>query len=53
MYAKGDMITRQQGMGHSSIVMTAAYTVPLEAEMEKMFQSFQLWEKEEKIIEFP
>jgi len=34
-------------------MMTAAYIVSLEAEAEKMFQSFQVWETEDKIVEFP
>jgi len=33
--------------------MTAAYTLPLKAEMEKMYSSFQIWENNEKIIGFP
>jgi integrase/recombinase XerD len=52
-YVKGDLVSRQQGMGHSSIMMTAAYTVPLEEELKKMYASFQMWENENKVIEFP
>lgn len=49
-YAKGEMIARQQGLGHSSLAMTAAYTVPLEDEMRKMYASFQVWESENNTI---
>jgi len=47
------MVSRQQGMGHSSIMMTAAYTVPLEEELKKMYSSFQVLENENKVIDFP
>jgi len=52
-YTKGDLALRQQGMGHRSIMTTAGYTVPLEEEMKKMYDSFQVWETEDKVIEFP
>jgi hypothetical protein len=45
--------TQQQDMGHSSIVTTAEYTVPLQDDIKKMYESFQVWETDEKIIEFP
>ncbi len=50
-YARGEMAARQQGLGHSSLAMTAAYTVPLEDDMRKMYASFQVWEQEKKIID--
>lgn len=43
-YAKGEMVARQQGLGHSSLAMTAAYTVPLEDDLRKMYESFQVRE---------
>lgn len=42
------------GHGHNTTIdMTAAYTVSLAAEMEKLYSSFQMWEHEEKIMNFP
>lgn len=38
---------------YREVMMTAAYTVALEAEMEKMYSSFQVWETDDKLIEFP
>jgi integrase len=52
-YSTGEMVARQQGMGHSSIVTTAGYTVPLQDDIKMMYQSYQVWEKDDKLIKFP
>jgi integrase len=52
-YSKGEMVAQQKGMGHSSIVTTSGYTVPLQDDIKKMYESFQVWEHDEKIIKFP